>query len=148
MKKILLTRGMVTMVDDEDFEQMNQWKWYCSASGYATRDVGGRKNKRHVWMHRLLNNTPEGLRTDHINQNKLDNRKINLRAVTGSQNGMNRGLNKNNTSGYKGVIWRNDIKKWRAMIKINYREVYLGCFKKIEEAVEARQRGEELLWKI
>ena len=148
MKYIKLTKGKIAIVDDEDFEYLNQWKWYYSASGYAVRDVGSRKSKRHIWMIRLLNKTPDGFITDHINRNKLDNRKSNLRSVNASQNGMNRSLNKNNTSKYKGVIWRKDIKKWSARIKINYKTIYLGTFINIKDAISARENGERIYYTI
>jgi hypothetical protein len=142
MRKIKLTRGKFAIVDDEDFEYLNQYKWYCSFYGYAVRDEGGRKNKKAIPMHRFLNGTPSGLVTDHINRNKLDNRKVNLRSVTGSQNCTNRGLNKNNVSGHKGVIWRKDIRRWSARIKTNYKEIYLGCFINIKDAIKARKKAE------
>jgi len=148
MKKILLTRGKFTIIDDENFEFLNQYKWYCDAYGYAVRDVGGRKNKKHIHMHRIINNTPENFFTDHINRNTFDNRKSNLRTVTGSQNGINRGLNKNNTSGFRGVVWRKDIEKWQASLKLNYKTIYLGCYKTIKEAVDNRKKAEKEYFKI
>lgn len=141
MKKIPLTQGKFAIVDDEDFEKINQHKWHFS-HGYAIRDAGRRKNKKHIWMHRLLNNTPDNLITDHINRNKLDNRKCNLRTVDWHKNGTNRGLNKNNTSGYKGIIWRKDNKKWQSRIKFNYKQIYLGCFNNIKDAIKARRKAE------
>lgn len=142
IKKIKLTRGKVTLVDAEDFEWLNQWKWYCDARGYAVRDAGGRENRKHIKMHRLLNNTPRGFVTDHINRNKLDNRKANLRTATSSTNLFNRGLNKNNKSGYKGVVWREDTKRWTARIKIFYKNIYLGCYKSKRKAIAARKSAE------
>src|SRR3990167_164487 len=105
MKKIKLTQNKYALVDDEDFKELNQSKWLCDSSGYAGRDVGGRKNKKRILMHRLLNNTPKGFHTDHINRDKLDNRKENLRTTTCSQNILNSKLSKKNTSGHKGVEW-------------------------------------------
>jgi hypothetical protein len=75
MKKIPLTQGKFAIVDDEDFEYLNRWKWYFAPVGYATRGDGhGRGNRTVVYMHRVVNKTTGGLVTDHINRNKLDNR--------------------------------------------------------------------------
>lgn len=93
-------------------------------------------------MHRLLNKTPEGFSTDHINRDKLDNRKCNLRSVTQSQNGFNRGLNKNNTSGHRGVYWYQN--SWVAEIKVNFKKIHIGRFKDLVGAVSARKTAEEI----
>jgi len=71
MKRIKLTQEKVALVDDADFEFLNQWKWFYHQTGYA--------KSCHRYMHRLINKTPKGFHTDHINRNKLDNRKSNLR---------------------------------------------------------------------
>jgi len=74
---------------------------------------------------------------DHINQVKYDNRRVNLRACTRSQNAVNRGIQSNNTSGYKGVFWHNKNKKWRATINHKGKLFSLGCFDDIKEAAKA-----------
>jgi hypothetical protein len=142
MKKIKLTKGKWAMVDDEDFDYLNQWKWWCDSSGYAVRDIGGRKNKKRILMHRLINKTVDKMYTDHINRNTLDNRKKNLRSVTNSENLLNSGLPKNNTSGHRGIDWYKN--RWVARIKINYKGLYLGRFKTLKEAVNARKTAEKL----
>jgi hypothetical protein len=146
MKKIKLTRGKYAVVDDEDFAALNQWNWCCDSSGYAARDVGGRKNKKRVLMHRLLNNTPDGFVTDHINRNKLDNRKANLRSLTQRQNTYNSSLSKNNKSGFNGVCWWKHPRGqgyWVATIKVNYKKIHLGYFKKLADAVNARKLADQ-----
>lgn len=142
MKKVKLTRGKYALVDDEDFEYLNQFKWFIQSNGYAGRDIGGRKNKTRVLMHRLVNDTPDDLVTDHINRNKLDNRRQNLRSVTQKKNSRNRGVSVNNTSGHTGVIWNKG--RWVACIKANYKKIHLGRYKTIEEAISARKEAEEL----
>jgi len=87
MKKIKLNKGTFATVDNDDFEYLNQWKWYINNNGYAIRTkytkLGFKKYKmKKVYMHRVVNNTPDNLQTDHINHNQLDNRRINLRSVT------------------------------------------------------------------
>lgn len=90
MKEIPLTRGYVALVDDEDYNWLNQWKWCADGNGYATRSVGGKRTQKKLYMHRLVNKTPEGLQTDHINRNRCDNRKENLKAVTPKENQQNK----------------------------------------------------------
>jgi len=141
MGKIKLTHGKIAIVDKDNFEWLNQWKWFCDRRGYAVRDSGGRKNKKRILMHRLINKTTDGLSTDHINRDKLDNRKSNLRSVNQSKNCFNTGLSKNNTSGYKGVQWYKN--RWVARIKINYEDIYLGRFVNLENAILARKEAED-----
>lgn len=79
---------------------------------------------------------------DHINRDKADNRIANLRLATNSQNHINKGLQKNNTSGFKGVVWEPSLGKWRARIKVNGRNKYLGVFASKEDAAGARRDAE------
>jgi hypothetical protein len=139
-KRIELTKGKFAIVDDEDFDFLSQWKWWIDSQGYAVRDEGGRKNKRRILMHRFLNNTPDGYHTDHLNRKKLDNRRSNLMTRTCSQNILNSKLSKRNTSGFKGVEWYKN--RWVARIKIGYKNIYLGRFKNIADAIKARQEAE------
>src|SRR6188768_2332166 len=106
MKEIPLTQGKSVMVDDEDFEFLNQWKWYASKSNntfYAHRRVG--KHGRFVYMHRLIlgidNISPE-LFPDHMDRNGLNNQRYNLRIATRSDNNSNRICT--GESGYLGVF--------------------------------------------
>lgn len=143
MKRIPLTQGKFTIVDDEDFDYLGRWKWHCNAQGYATRssrNIGGKKGV--IYMHRVVNKTKAGFVTDHINRNKLDNRKLNLRTLTRGKNQWNRGLPKNNTSGFLGVKWYRAQKLWEASIKVNYRPIWLGRFKKKSDAIKARKAAE------
>lgn len=148
MKQIKLTKGQFALVNDEDFEYLNQWSWYCNAQGYAVRKPyikgSGKKNQKSllIRMHILVNNTPEGFETDHINRNRLDNRRENLRTVTSSQNRMNTNLRIDNKSGVKGIHWENYTKKWRATIQANYKTISLGRFSDFKDAVLARKEAE------
>tara|TARA_R110000868_G_scaffold22844_2_gene93185 strand:- start:1428 stop:1913 length:486 start_codon:yes stop_codon:yes gene_type:complete len=133
MKEIQLTQGKVALIDDEDYEYLNQWKWYVqkwNVGFYAVRNI--RVNKKYggyVSMHRLItNNYDKNLITDHINGNTLDNRKLNLRICTYSDNNKNRNIAKNNLSGYKGVSYINQFNKYKAQIGINKKTIYLGLF--------------------
>lgn len=137
MKEIKLTQGYIALVDDEDFEFINQWNWYYN-NGYA-RHVLPRINhiQPHVWMHRKIMNTPDELDTDHINHNGIDNRKCNLRICTHSENSHNRKPNKNNVSGYKGVLFHKRDKVWEASICVNYHQNFIGYFQSAKEAAHA-----------
>jgi hypothetical protein len=145
MKKIELTQGKYTLVDDKDFEWLNQWKWCYSFYGYAIRNKNWKNGKPQglIYMHRLINNTPNGLHTDHINRNKLDNRRENLRSATDTQNAINKGLRKDNTSKIIGVsLFRNG--KWRSYITFKKQTIHLGYFRDIEEARFTRKNAERI----
>ena len=142
MKKIPLTKGKFALVDDKDFILLNQSKWYLTALGYAAKK-GGKTGI--IYMHQLLRKVPIGLEVDHKNRNKLDNRKDNLRAATRSQNQLNRGIQRNNTSGYKGVFYESGRSpRWRAAIMVDYKKINLGSFSSLQSAVFARKKAEEI----
>lgn len=129
MKKIPLTRGLFTLVDDEDYEWLNQWKWYAQKvqqGFYAARQV----NQRTICLHREIFGLKfnDGLIIDHINRNRLDNRRFNLRICTPQENSLNR-TPRLTTSKYNGVSWDKTAKKWRAQITINRKTQNLGRFK-------------------
>lgn len=126
------------LVDDEDYHLLMQKKWRLS-SGYPARNVRyidekGKRCRKTLRMHVQLNAAPLGFTTDHINGDKLDNRKENLRNVTKKQNQMNRKVSKHSTSGFKGVGWCKQTKKWRLSMTINGVYRTLGRFSCIKEA--------------
>lgn len=139
MKKIKLKHGEVVLIDDDNFDELNKYKWCLNSAGYATRRLN---THRSILMHRFVMNTPEGLETDHINGNKLDNRVKNLRNVTHSQNQLHNRLPKTNTSGIKGVVWDKKNKKWQAQIKIHGKNHFLGRYNNIFDAFHARVDAE------
>lgn len=148
MKKVKLTQNKYALVDDADFEWLNQWHWiydglYASRNQYLGKIKGKYKYKK-IYMHRLVNDTTEGLLTDHINQDKLDNRKSNLRTGNKKLNSINRGLQSNNKSGYRGVAWDKINRNWQAKIKVNQRNINLGRFSSKDEAIEARKLAEAI----
>lgn len=103
MKKIPLTQGKFALVDDEDFDVLNKFKWCCNNWGYAMRNIQRNGIKSAIIMHREIMNTPKGMDTDHIDHNKLNNQKNNLRICTRRENQRNRKKNVNGTSKFKGV---------------------------------------------
>ena len=142
-KKILLTQNQYAVVDDSDFEWLNQWEWcalwYSNAkSFYAVRNVRKTDGKYTLLsMHQAIMGKPNRKQIDHINHDTLDNRKTNLRICTTQQNNMNQKLNKNNTSGFKGVFWSKGAKKWQAQIMKNGKFVHLGLFNNIKIAAQS-----------
>jgi len=122
-REILLAnlKGIV-LVDEADFAQLSALKWHFNSSGYAVLYEG----RKTIFMHRLIMNAPLHLQIDHINHNRLDNRRKNLRFATRSQNQANKRHQANNTSGYKGVSFR--AGKWEARIRVNGRRQLLGRY--------------------
>lgn len=104
MKEIKLTKGKSALVDDEDFDELNKYKWHFKTDGYAARNFRLYRGKRTtIRMHQFILVPPTGMVTDHKDRNKLNNQKSNLRICTRSQNGMNRKKNINGVSKFKGV---------------------------------------------
>jgi len=127
------------IVDDEDFDWLNQWWWYRDSRGYAARRKGVKPNEKIILMHREIVQTPKGMETDHINRTRLDNRRKNLRVCTTQQNQMNKSIQKNNTSGFTGVSWSKKASKWTATIKLNRKTAYIGQFDNKEDAIKERR---------
>jgi len=139
MKLIPLTRGKYAKVDDEDFEYLNQFKW-CVQGKYAGRLSSRKFGKRSmILMHREILHTPNGMLTDHIDEDGLNNQKYNIRVCTSSQNAANIKMRKANTSGFRGVRLdkRAKIKKWRVDIRNVCMKLYVGHFYSKEEAARA-----------
>lgn len=142
MKQIQLTQGQVALVDDADFEWLNQWKWgarYDPTTGtyYAIRGSRKEGKTKEVKMARLiLGLIDPKIKGDHKDGNTLNNQRYNLRAVTASQSAINRKKFKNNTSGHKGVSWKEANKKWQVQINGKYG----GVFVSLEEAVEVYEK--------
>jgi hypothetical protein len=132
MKTIPLTQGKFALVDDADFEWLNQWKWRAQKSNrtyYAVREVClGNKKRCSRFMHRLILDTPSEKEVDHRNNNGLDNQRHNLRLCTHQQNGMNQIKSNNRSSKYKGVSFYKANGRWTAQIQINNRKKHLGYF--------------------
>jgi helix-turn-helix protein len=134
---IQLSKGKVVLVDLEDYEEISRYKWHTVGDKYAARSVGGRKNKKMVYMHRLILNANDDWCVDHINGDTFDNRKKNLRLVTQHENQANSRKHQIKTSVYKGVYWDKSRLKWAAKIKTHDKAVFLGRFKTEREAAEA-----------
>jgi len=146
MRSIALTKGKIALVDDEDYDHLSKHKWFAktnqSGIWYVGRNSSRLLGKRKtIFMHsELMSN----LGVDHINGDGLDNRRSNLRLATTAQNGANRKLSANNTSGVTGVYWHRAQKKWGAQIKVNRRMIYLGRFIEKQDAISERQKAAKI----
>jgi len=129
MKKIILTNKQIVLIDDKDYEVISKHNWYLSNGGYAISSM----KAKNVRMHRFILNAPVGEIIDHINGNKLDNRRKNLRICTPKENIWNRhskNIGIRHHKYYKGRVWE-------AKIGLNYKTIYLGSFYTKKEAQKA-----------
>jgi hypothetical protein len=150
MKEIALTKGLVAMVDDEDFDLVSRFKWHALRRGrvvHATRTVKRDGRKWTVYMHRWLLAAPAGLEVDHRNGNGLDNRRENLRIATHAQNAINHARTHQKTSRFRGVLWNKARKRWRVVICAGRirdgasKQIHVGTFADEVEAAKAYDRA-------
>ena len=137
--EIITANGDHILVDTVNLPIVSQYSWHVTSRGYAATRINGKI----VYMHRMLM-CPGELQVDHINQNKLDNRRFNLRIVTNQQNHFNRPLNSNNSSGVTGVYWHNQCQKWCVQITVNGKTISGGLFVDFRDAVQKRQELEDI----
>ena len=141
MKYITLTRGYSAIVDDEDFDKLSKYKWQYHL-GYAKRGKYNKsiKNNDNIKMHIQITNCQKGMVVHHINHNKLDNRKENLRICSVRDNHKSQLLQKEGrgyTSKYQGVYLKKKTGSWVARIKVNYKNIPLGEFRIEDQAAAA-----------
>lgn len=141
----LIPRGV--RVDDEDRWLLEQFRWRKRSDGYVIRSlyigwIDGAYRYKRLYLHRLIMNASPGDIVDHINGDRLDNRRCNLRVVTQHINMQNRSLKPHakNTSGYRGVVWDKHKRKWAARAKMNGKQHFIGYFSVREHAAEAAHR--------
>lgn len=144
MARLQLLRGEVALLDDEDLAKVTELSkgkhnWYLSTVGYPVILAGRGKT---IYLHRLIMGAPKGKQVDHINGDKLDNRKSNLRICDQKQNVRNKRVVKSK-SGHLGVYWSNQNKKWNAQIGLDGKSTSLGFFDDINDAIKARQKAEK-----
>jgi len=144
-RKIPLTRGKYAIVDQDDYERLNKYKWHASAYNntcYAVRHKYYKGVHKYVRMHREIIKAPDTFLVDHINLNGLDNRKANLRLATKVQNAQNMSKTKRKTSSkYKGVSYIKRDRIWQAKIVFDGRCKNLGSFKNEIDAARAYDRA-------
>lgn len=143
MKLIPLTRAQSAIVDDSIYDELNLYKWYanwspCTKSFYAQRSKASPRREV-IAMHRYILSLKkgDGYQADHINGNTLDNRSVNLRKCTPSENKRNRKLHRDNTSGFRGVSWHKQHRKWMAQYSCEGKRKCIGVFKSKKDAAQA-----------
>lgn len=133
MKKIYLkNKDINVVVDDQDFDSLNKLKWYLSSTGYAVRRMKGKT----TYMHRIICNTPDGLFVDHINRNRLDNRRSNLRNVTWAENRNNISVHKDNVNKTLNIDFHRNV--YRVRIQRNKQQVFIAYSQSLDGAVSLR----------
>ena len=133
--------GSVFIIDSSDFETLRNYQW-CNSKGYIVTTI----NKRTVFMHKFLFRLQRSKTiVDHINGNKSDNRRSNLRMVTSSQNNQNQHCGGRGKIKYRGVDVHTQNNKYRARIGFHGKAIHLGCFRTPELAAQARNIASDLL---
>ena len=142
---ISLTKGAVSRVDDADYDLLTAMgNWCLSNKGYAIHYTRINGQRRVLYMHRVILSAPPDLQVDHINRDRLDNRRENLRFATRSQNQANKGRPINNSSHYKGVSWNKG--RWEARIRYAGRRINLGRYDDAYSAALAYDAASRLLY--
>lgn len=133
-------KGEEFYFDLEDYDKIKNYCWFINEDGYVIANDGEGKIIR---FHRIIMPVGKHDQIDHIKHKTNDNRKSEIRIVTGTQNNMNRSKQSNNTSSITGVYWSTTKQRWCSEIMINNRKIYLGVFVKFEDAVKARKEAED-----
>lgn len=146
--KIMRIKDKEVYLDDQDYAWLSAWKWEVTITkkGQAAVSRGATVNgkRKRLIMSRVIMGQPKEFQVDHINRNRLDNRRSNLRICTRAQNKANTEPQKNNTSGFKGISW--NIDKWRADIYIKGKRIYLGRYSSKEKAAEMYNKAAKFVW--
>jgi hypothetical protein len=138
-RKVPLTQGKYALVDVEDFERVNRYKWYVKTGPRSNTYYAARtENHKLIFMHRFIMNAPEGMFVDHINGNGWDNRKANLRLADKFESARNKPKRRDaKISRYKGVKRNKWSGRWYAQINYERKRIYLGTYDTEEEAARA-----------
>lgn len=145
MKQFKLSNtDKITLIDDEiELELLRHSNFWYEDSGYAcckSKIFNATIRLHHVVMNEFNGGVDRNLDIDHIDRDKLNNQKSNLRLVTRSQNMVNVPKQKNTSSKYKGVCWDKQYNKWRTSIRFNKKSKFGGLF--IDEVVAAKRANE------
>jgi hypothetical protein len=153
MKEIKLTKGLVALVDDEDYEYLSKWKW-CAARQHGNRrgiyavratytKLAGGAKRGLMRMHRqILGENDMKMHVDHVDGNGLNNQRSNLRICTPSENLRNRPAAIGNKTGLKGIS-QDKHGKFVASLKVNGEFIYVGYFTTINEAIPEYNKASE-----
>lgn len=139
----ITNKGEKFIIDAEDFNRVKNYCWRKDRKGYIVANSRNGSNKI-IWLHRVIMKAKDNEIVDHINWDKSNNKKSNLRIATKTQNNINIKRKSNNTSGYTGVsVLKNG--KYRSAISINGKKYHLGTFDRLEDAVKVRHKAEQIL---
>lgn len=133
------SKGEKFLFDLEDYEKIKNYCWYINNTNYVCSHI----NKKNIMLHRIILNPPKDMFIDHINHQKADNRKENLRICTMQENNINRSIQSNNKSGIAGVWFDIRRNRWTAELTYNGRAKYRRNFKNLNDAIRARRDAEK-----
>lgn len=142
MKRIQLTQGKFAVVDDADYELLRGYSWQF-LKGYAKRAIKVNGKSKTIMMHRQILGLAPGEIGDHINGDRLDNRRANLRKTdeTGNARNVRKSIRRRCSSRFKGVCWSHRGRRWQAAIAIKHQKRWLGYFDTEIEAAIAYNRA-------
>ncbi len=138
-----ILRGTI-IIDKEDYDLVKNYQWHIENSRrdlqYGQTTIRGVTPIKTMRIHRML--MPDSIQIDHINHNGLDNRRCNLRACNNRENNCNKNFQMNSKSGYTGIRYNEKVGSYYVRIMVHKKEISLGHYKTLEEALEARKQGE------
>lgn len=135
--EIQLTQGQITIIDAQDWDLVKNYRWCLSSKRHLKYAI----TPQNIKMHRLILTVPMGKFVDHIDHNPLNNRRNNLRECTNAENNRNSRIRNDNTSGFKGVYYDKTKQRFRAIIKINDKQIHVGYFRTPEEASKSYKQA-------
>ena len=139
MKTIPIRKtSLVALVDDEDFGRVSNHKWYLSSLGYVNAQFPGKPKRKVTLLHRFVMGAVPGQELDHIDRNKLNCQKYNLRFVNHSQNCQNRPVRRDNKTGHSGICFTRDGLKFRVYCSTKENKRFYAIRDTLEEAIELR----------
>lgn len=132
------------IIDKEDFDCVKNYQWHIENSRrnlqYGQASTNGLLPTKTIRIHKII--IPNAIQVDHINHNGLDNRKSNLRACNNRENNCNKSFQRNPKSGYTGIRYNEKVGSYYVRIMVHKKEISLGHYKTLEDAIEARKQGE------
>ncbi len=143
-QSIPLRHGQFTLVDDEDHAWLSQHRWRLNSRGYVVRSFQFEGRKVTIGMHREIIRPEYREQVDHVDRDRLNNTRANLRSVTRQENLQHRGRFRNNSTGYKGVTGQHG--KWHARIQLDGKLIHLGFYEQIVDAAQAYDYAAQILF--